>query len=139
MIDKLFSKMTLDGDCWVWTGALSSGYGNFWSNKKAYRTHRVAYIEFVDEIPSHLELDHLCSNKSCFNPDHLEAVTHQENINRWFNHIGSDKQCKNGHSRNRENTRYDTLASGRTQVACRPCDRIAHRLRYENNKLKGDK
>lgn len=83
--ERLESRRQIDETgCWVWTGALSAkGYGQIRlpGGSTAY-THRESYVEFVGPIPAGLHIDHLCRNRSCFNPDHLEPVTPQENARR---------------------------------------------------------
>jgi len=71
--------------CWNWQRGLSDrGYGNvnLSSPKRRMGAHRWAYLCWVGPIPEGLELDHLCRNRRCINPEHLEAVTHLENIRR---------------------------------------------------------
>jgi HNH endonuclease len=58
--------------CWIWEGGLRHGYG----------AHHVAWRQRYGPVPDGLELDHLCRIKACCNPDHLEAVTHAENVHR---------------------------------------------------------
>jgi hypothetical protein len=85
--------------CWHWTGNVTPNprypdikYGIWtinvklpWGRKSYSRVaHRITYEALVGPIPQNLELDHLCENKLCVNPDHLEAVTHQENVIRGF-------------------------------------------------------
>lgn len=60
------------------------GYGRVSFNRKSVVAHRVTYEHFVGVVPYGLELDHLCDNPPCCNPDHLEEVTHQENIQRGW-------------------------------------------------------
>lgn len=69
--------------CWLWFGCLDKrGYGRFGWAKKVPRSHQVSYLVLVGSIPEGLELDHLCKTQACCNPDHLEPVTHTENMRR---------------------------------------------------------
>lgn len=65
--------------CWIWNGSKDSGgYGQ----SRRTKAHRVAWTVIRGEIPEGLELDHLCSQPACCNPDHLEPVSHLENVRR---------------------------------------------------------
>ena len=69
-----------EDECWEWRAFIRpNGYGQF--NKNEY-AHRVSYEEFVGPIPEGLVIDHLCRNRSCINPEHLEPVTQHENLLR---------------------------------------------------------
>lgn len=82
--DRFWRKVSkTEGGCWSWTGAMNSkGYGCVAVSKKTYLTHRVAYTALVGPIPDGMTIDHLCRNKQCVNPAHLEPVTIAENIAR---------------------------------------------------------
>lgn len=106
--------------CWEWQGQrLKSGYGHY----KRTTAHRWVYERLVGPIPAGLQIDHLCRNRPCVNPAHLEPVTPLENIRRGKGH-GSETHCPHGHPYDEENTRWRARGSGRD---CRACDRIAHR------------
>lgn len=112
-----------DNECFNWVGCLSkNGYGRFNLNGKMVRTHRLSYKLYRGEIPQGLEIDHLCRNRKCCNPEHLEAVTRKENVLRGETgkHNRIKTHCKNGHEFNGKNT-YIKLTGGR---GCRECNRI---------------
>lgn len=97
--------VVLESGCWEWTGSRSAhGYG-FVSGGYA---HRWTYEAVNGPVPAGLELDHLCRFPSCVNPDHLEPVTHAENLRRsplsFANVLGSRTHCKRGHEFNEANT-----------------------------------
>lgn len=90
--------------CWIWVGTLTAkGYGRFTRGRKMReRAHRWAYEYFVGPIPEGLTIDHLCKVKACVNPQHLEAVTSEENIARYHNgradlYDWQNGKCKKGH------------------------------------------
>lgn len=87
--------------CWLWLGSPSkNGYGRFSLGDKVFYAHRVSYQQFKGPIPQGLQLDHLCRQRCCVNPDHLEPVTVQENVARGVSALTpSDRRgsCRNGH------------------------------------------
>lgn len=118
--------------CWQWTGSKDSfGYGLIGINNKLHKAHRWIYKKRRGNIKSGLELDHLCGNASCVNPNHLEAVTHQMNMSRSI--AASKALCKNGHVFDETNTYKDP--EGRR--SCRICRRINLKRHYTSRKLRG--
>lgn len=112
--------------CWVWTSAIVNGYGQFWDSERHIKAHRWAYEEMVAEVPATISLDHLCRNKCCVNPDHLEPVPSAVNIGRGNPRWKQSKartHCKRGHAYTQANT-YDTPQTGRR---CRACQAAARR------------
>lgn len=107
--------------CWNWTGAQSRGYGHFRANGCTVGAHRFSYELHVGPIPDGLELDHLCRNRACVNPAHLEAVTHRVNLLRSNGVVAkhaNQTHCENGHPFNEKNTYRRPDGSSRD---CRKC------------------
>lgn len=135
--DRFAEKVCVcpNSGCHEWTGAKSVGYGAIWCNTKRQNigAHRVAWeLAHGRAIPTDREIDHLCRNRGCVNPDHLELVTHRENIRRTESEIARNMDkthCKRGHPFDEENT--GTYSDGRR--FCRECGRANWRKYYYRN------
>ncbi len=93
---RFLDKVELTEDCWNWKNPNSRGYGIFSWYGRNLGAHRVGWYLHHGSWPEQ-ELDHLCRNRACVNPDHLEDVDHKTNVRRGT--AGSKKQahCKRGH------------------------------------------
>jgi hypothetical protein len=118
-------------ECWEWKGRLDRyGYGVTRSRHGGdaiwIGAHRVAYLLEYRLIPSGLVIDHLCRNRKCCNPRHMEAVTNRENIHRGAL-MDDGISCRNGHPRTLGSTRISPTGV----KICRECERQSRRRYYE--------
>jgi hypothetical protein len=141
LLDRIMSKLVIDTNgrgCWIWTGYVaekSSGYGRIGINRRQRAVHRVVYELMVADVPQHLDLDHLCRNRRCANPCHLEPVTRRENILRGVSNPASCARrthCPKGHSYDEDNTYVND-----GKRCCRSCHREDMATRRQQDRLKG--
>lgn len=120
--------------CWAWTGAINSrGYGCVAVNRKSQLTHRVAYQLLVGPIPAGLQIDHLCRNKRCCNPAHLEAVTGKVNSGRTDR--AEKTLCAHGHPLLGDNLIIKSYGDrGLVKRNCRTCHNARLRQRRAASK-----
>ena len=125
------------GECWVWTAALNaSGYGTFGVARRGVLAHRWSYTAFVGPIPGGLLIDHLCRNRACVNPGHMEPATRAENNHRSLTGRRGHEQrsrthCPQGHPYDEANT-YPRPDGGRN---CRACGREHARTKRAGKKV----
>jgi len=123
--------------CWEWTGCINAGgYGHATWHRKPIRAHRLMYAWLVAPLPpctrqrTDVEMDHLCKNRKCCNPAHLELVTKQVNMSRvnWrATKKATQTHCIHGHEYTPENTIWRCQGKAR---ACRTCVRASQKQTY---------
>lgn len=120
--------------CWLWQGAITTGYGRFASPRtQLHYAHRFAYERLVGPVPDGLTLDHLCRVRACVNPRHLDAVPMRTNLLRGIGIVAVNAKkthCINGHALDLLNTYR--MPRGR---ACKTC-RYAHKKAWRQRQAR---
>lgn len=130
---RFWAKVTKTDTCWIWGGAKTAGgYGVFNSGEGNTVAHRFSWQAANGPVPEGLQIDHLCRNRACVNPAHLEPVTQQENIRRGTAgaHWAAKTHCPQGH-------RYDevnTYVNPKGRRECRAC-RHAAQVRFHAKRI----
>lgn len=121
--------------CWFWVRAINHfGYGRVTVGARQTMAHRLSYELLRGPVPDGLCLDHLCRQRSCVNPDHLEAVTMRENLLRGdtLNRRNASRtHCPQGHPYDALNT-YHIPTGGR---GCKACMRVRSKAHYAKRRL----
>lgn len=124
--DRFWSKVDRTGDCWEWTASGKlAGYGHIRVNGRLWLAHRYSWTLAGRELTEGLVLDHICDNKKCVNPDHLQQVTHRENILRGTSPSASNStrtHCIRGHVFDESNT----YVNPRGKRLCRTCKKARY-------------
>lgn len=134
VLDRLALKVDMTGGpdaCWPFLGALRpDGYGNFKSSLAA-TAHRSSWIALVGPLTEGEVIDHLCRNRACCNPDHLEPVSRGENVLRGNTLTAINKaktHCPRGHE-------YVTRSNGARM--CKPCRNLIDRQKRARDRESG--
>lgn len=126
--DRILSKVVKSGDCWQWVGAIKeNGYGVILDQgvRRMVYVHRKMFELFYYKIPDGLVIDHLCRNRACCKPSHLQAVTQKENLLRGENRNFVTQRtgfCARGHEMNLHGKQ---AKDGRTR--CNACRKLRRR------------
>lgn len=138
--DRFWDKVAADPNtgCWHWmAGTNPRGYGKFSLDGETLYAHRLSYVDAKGPVPEGLELDHRCRIKSCCNPNHLEAVTHRENVRRGEAGASTARRnaakthCPQGHPYSGDNLYIQASNGGRM---CKECKRQRNRRHYAAKK-----
>ena len=126
IIQRFFNKVDIstEGMCWIWRGSLTTrGYGQFYFDNKLVTAHRWIYEQLIAPVPVELVVDHLCFDKRCVRPSHLEPVTQQENAERWYKAYPYSS-CARGHPFKDGSFKVQDRPGGKSRRVCYICQRM---------------
>jgi hypothetical protein len=137
--DRFWSKVDRtggDSECWEWQAGKTLGYGRFFVHDERGRrmepAHRIAYEQLRGAIPDGMTLDHLCRNRACCNPAHLEPVTRGLNVLRGEAPtiaLHRSGRCSRGHAVTGGNVRI-VRRGDREYKRCKQCRRAERQREY---------
>jgi len=136
-------SLLVESGCIEWQGAIDNrGYGRIYVEGKYCLAHKWGWESLHGKVQTGLELDHLCRNRKCVNPNHLEAVTHEVNMQRGNGFAGINARkthCLRGHPFNEENTVILRLSSRECLLCRRIRQERANKRAIENRRLKRER
>lgn len=123
-------------ECWIWAWALNThGYAGIKSQDVYYPVHRLMYELEVGKIPKGLQLDHLCRNRACINPAHLEPVTAQENVRRGIAPPAQNAKKTHCHKGHEFDKIYTNANTGEVERRCTICRNQWAKDNWQKKKL----
>ncbi len=128
-IERFLSHVDTGAGCWIWRGQTTNGYGRFSVGQRNFYAHRFSFEFFNGPIPDGYEVDHLCMERRCVRPFHLEAVTAHENNMRSDSRAAQNarrKHCLHGHPLSGDNLSI-VVSAGVRRRRCRECARTRTR------------
>lgn len=124
-VERFLKRVEVTSGCWIWKSSVDkrAGYARISDNGKQWLVHKWVWEQMGFRVPDGFELDHLCRNRRCVNPFHVEPVTHRENLLRGEGFPARNAQkttCAKGHPYAGDNL-YLTPREGHRR--CRQCNR----------------
>jgi hypothetical protein len=129
--ERFDAKVQRTSECWLWTGAKTDqDYGTIGLLGRTCYAHRLAHERYKGPIPAGWDVDHLCHERACVNPDHLEAVPHGENVRRG-DLVARKTHCAQGHPWTEE---HIYVRPGNGHRMCGTCSSERSRLWHQTRR-----